>query len=385
MSDVVLARSDVPVVFEQQMHMARVLSDSNLLPAILRGRPANVLIILQGARALNVPAFWALQSMHVIEGKLSMSAELMRALVIRAGHRFKVIERTRQQAVVEIRRSDDDQPYRFEFTWQDAIDAELTNKTNWKRYPKAMLLARATSGAVRDVCPDVLFGVVYTPDELGAITDDDGNPEYVEGSVVQVPTGERVNEVADALLAATDNLDNFAPSWQAVVDLGWTLEKVPTSDLSLAEYAAELLRDLAKEAESADVLRRIWDIAKICGLREVEVHSQGTATGGEDVPVRLGDYLKARGEFVASVERAKADIAAQDAEYARRNRVGESPMITVDLPAEDVEAQTVEEADYGPGTLGTPAEAINTENARRLREEAAKTWDLPAPTEGATR
>jgi hypothetical protein len=169
-TEVALRRSDVPAAFAEQMHMAKVLSESDLLPKHLRGRPANVLVILQGARALDVAGFWALQSMHVVDGKLGMAAELMRALVTRAGHQFRVIERTMERAIVEIKRSDRDQPYRAEFTWEDAKTAELTGKDNWRKYRKSMLVARATSIAVRDECADVMFGVIYTPDELGANT-----------------------------------------------------------------------------------------------------------------------------------------------------------------------------------------------------------------------
>jgi hypothetical protein len=365
LTDIVLARSNVPTNFDEQMRMAEVLAGSSLLPTHLRHQPANVLIILQGAQALDVPAFWALQSMHVIEGKLSMAAELMRALVVRAGHRFKIVERSRTRAVVEIHRNDRDEPYRFEFTWQDAIDGELAGKKNWKKFPKAMLLARATTGAVRDECADVLFGVVYSPDELGAVTDDEGNPEYVEGSIVQVPIPEKINEIADQLVAV--DLENFAAAWRGVIDLGWALEKIPTSDLSLVEYAAELLRDSAKDTEDDETLRLIWKVAKACDLMAVDVSSGGTATGGEDKPIRLGDYLKARGEFVASLNRAKADIAAQDAEFARRRDAAENPVVVVDLPAEDIPV-TEEPAEEKPEPF------IDTEEARRLREAATASW-----------
>lgn len=345
MSDVVLARTDVPVQFEQQMHMARVLAESSLLPGHLRGKPANVLIILQGARALDVPAFWALQSMHVIEGKLSMAAELMRALVIRAGHQFRIVERTRERAVVEIHRKDRDQPYRFEYDRQDADDARLLKKDNWQKHLKAMLVARATSGAVRDECPDVLFGVVYTPDELGVVTDADGNPDLIEGKIVQVPTPERVEELAVAL--GQVELDDFTAAWQSVVDLGWVLEKVPgADDMTLVDIAAEVLRELAREAADTVTVKTIWKIGNHCGLMEVPVKIDPDPENSE--VVLLGNYLKARGAFIAEREKAAAETAGSD-EPAEGEIVEEEPKIT--------------------------AEEVDTENARELRNAAEASWE----------
>lgn len=191
-TDLVPRWTDVPADLAGQQTMAEALARADLLPKGLRGNPANVLLVLLGARALNVPAFWAWQSMHVIEGKLSLSAELMRALVQRAGHQIRVVKRTDKVATVRIQRSDRDEPYEASFTWDDAEKAKLSTRDNWAKYPKAMLVARATAIAVRDECPDVLFGVLYTPDELGAQVDADGNPvvdargnPIIDGEVIE--------------------------------------------------------------------------------------------------------------------------------------------------------------------------------------------------------
>lgn len=205
-TEVALRPTDVPAALDQQMHLAKVLAVSDLLPGHLRGTPANVLVVLQGARALDVPAFWALQSMHVIDGKLGLTAELMRALVVRAGHAVRVVERTDTHAVVEIQRRDRADAYRAEFTMAEAAAAGLSGKANWKRYPKAMLVARATSIAVRDECPDVLFGVVYTPDELGVVTDAEGDP-VIDGEVLAPPAEASAPDTTDAMPTVDGDAD----------------------------------------------------------------------------------------------------------------------------------------------------------------------------------
>lgn len=185
-ADPVPRYSDVPTGLAEQMHLARALAGADLLPRHLRGKPADILVVLQGARALNVPGFWALQSMYVVDGRLTLSADLMRGIVARAGHAVRVVERTAQRATVEIKRTDRATPYRATFTIAEATTAGLAGKDNWRHYPAAMLVARATTIAVREECPDLLFGMVYSPEELGATVDEEGVP-IVDGEIVDDP------------------------------------------------------------------------------------------------------------------------------------------------------------------------------------------------------
>jgi len=58
----------------------------------------------------------------------------------------------------------------------DAKAAGLDQKDNWKKYKRNMLFARALSNGQKWYAPDVFNGAtVYTPDELGADVDGDGN------------------------------------------------------------------------------------------------------------------------------------------------------------------------------------------------------------------
>lgn len=320
-SDIVLRSTDVPASFTQQMEMARVLAESSLLPDHLRRQPANVLVILMGARALDVPAFWALQSMHVIKGKLTQAAELMRALVIRAGHRISVVERSRTRAVVEIQRSDKDKPYRSAFTWDDAVTAKLVDKDSYQQYPQAMLVARATAIAVRDECPDVLFGIIYTPDEMGAVTDADGAPidpsKVVDGEVVEAATDEEVNTWAEAL--AVSGPEELPVVWAEIVGRAAQDRKPPGRDDTLTDTLAMRIGLDSLDCTLPDELRELWKLASVCKVLAVPI-----TAGQQKVP--LGDYLTRK---------------AQE-------------LMNPPAPA---------------------AEDIDTDNARELREAAAASWD----------
>lgn len=151
---------------EAQMTYSKALAASDLLPHAYRGKPANVLVALALGEALGLPPTAALYGINVIQGKPTLSAETMRAVVLSHGHRFDVEAFTETEARVACARAERPEDVsRFSFTIEDAKRAGLLGG-NYDKYPKAMLLARATSQACRAVFPDVLAGVSYTPDEL---------------------------------------------------------------------------------------------------------------------------------------------------------------------------------------------------------------------------
>jgi hypothetical protein len=155
------------------MTYAKALAASDLLPPAYRGKPANVLVALALGDALGLPPTAALYGINVIQGKPTLSAESMRAVVLAHGHRFDVAAFEPGIATVKCaRRERPEDVSSFSFTLEDARQAGLVGG-NYDKYPKAMLLARATSQACRAVFPDVLAGVSYTPDELDV-------PELVE-------------------------------------------------------------------------------------------------------------------------------------------------------------------------------------------------------------
>lgn len=165
----------------ERMQYAQALAAADLLPASYRRKPANVLLAMEYGHALGLDTITAMQSVHVIEGKPTASAQLIGALVRRAGHRLRVTGDDKK-AVAEVVRSDDpDFVFRSEWTLDRAVKAGLVHikdgkpfartqtgkPTPWELYTAAMLKARAITEVARDACPEALAGVAYTPEELG--------------------------------------------------------------------------------------------------------------------------------------------------------------------------------------------------------------------------
>lgn len=170
---------------------ARSLSASELLPRHYQGKPQNVLLAIEFGRGLGLNPVTAIQMTHIIEGKPTASAGLVGALVRRAGHRLRV-STTDGVVVAELVRSDDPEfTFRAEWDMARAQRAGLTGKDVWKKYPQAMLKARAITEVARDACPEVLAGLNYTAEEV------DGPTEVIEAQVSQVEV--MVNDAGEAV------------------------------------------------------------------------------------------------------------------------------------------------------------------------------------------
>jgi nucleoid-associated protein YgaU len=142
-----------------------MMSASSILPKEYQKNPANLLVAMEAAEALGVTLFQAIQMVTVINGRMTMSAEGMRALVLSQGHLFRIEEESNTVCRVAVaRRERPDEVQRFTFTAEDAQRAGLTGG-NYGKYPAAMLLARATTKACRALFPDVIAGISYAPEE----------------------------------------------------------------------------------------------------------------------------------------------------------------------------------------------------------------------------
>lgn len=161
---------------QEKVEWAKTLAVANLLPPQYQGNPGNLLYAVEYADALGIDRINAITSIHVIQGKPTASAELIASLVRRAGHKLRV-SGDDTKATAQIIRADDPD-YTFEATWDiaKAQAAGLWGKGNWRNYPGAMLRARAITEVARAGASDALYGVVYTPDEMGATVNADGAP-----------------------------------------------------------------------------------------------------------------------------------------------------------------------------------------------------------------
>jgi hypothetical protein len=154
---------DVIALADDYWRLAQRISATEFVPKALRQRPEAVLAALLSGAERGLGPMEALRSVHVIEGRPSLSAEAMRALVFAAGHTIEIIETTAARCTVVGRRAGTETTSPpFTWTMDRARRAKLTGKDNWQKYPEAMLLARATADLCRALFPDVTAGLAVT-------------------------------------------------------------------------------------------------------------------------------------------------------------------------------------------------------------------------------
>lgn len=156
-----------PQDFSQMWALVNWVKDSALVPSALRGKPADLLIVFATGRELGLSAMQAMRSLHVVDGKPGMAADLIAARIRRSGVcRFlRLIKSDNTEAIYESQRTDDDVPTQIQFTIAEAEKLGLAGKDNYKKQAATMLRARCISKMARVMYQDVLFGV-YEISEL---------------------------------------------------------------------------------------------------------------------------------------------------------------------------------------------------------------------------
>lgn len=161
----------------------------------LRTKESVLAVVVAGAE-LGVPPMAAINGLHAIEGKLSMSAQLAHSLVNRdlPGSKFKITEsfdaKTNDGYCEVTLTVPGREPYTGRYTMADAKRAGLVKSgSNWEKSPGDMLYSKALLRAIRRVAPEVLNGM-YGTGELGEADETaSARPESIDVPVVETRGG----------------------------------------------------------------------------------------------------------------------------------------------------------------------------------------------------
>src|SRR5262245_52535330 len=98
--------ADVPASWVAAMRLSARIHNTSFVPRALTGDPHEVLACILTGQELGLGPMQSLRMINVIEGRPAASAELMRALVNRAGHRVDVVEAKQDTVTLSGVRSD---------------------------------------------------------------------------------------------------------------------------------------------------------------------------------------------------------------------------------------------------------------------------------------
>jgi hypothetical protein len=169
-----------------QMNFARALASGTMLPDAYRNQPANVLIAIGLGQSMGLSPAESLYRIAVIKGKPTASAELIAANVRKSGHKLRVLTDEQAMSVTATIVRADDPDFEFKVTrdlaWAQSMG--LDRNDNYRKQPLTMLQWRAITAVARLACPEALYGVSYTPDEM---YDMGGGPQQVDSERVDTP------------------------------------------------------------------------------------------------------------------------------------------------------------------------------------------------------
>jgi hypothetical protein len=137
---------------------------------------AQAFVKIATGRELGFHPMASMTGIAIIQGKPAIGANLMASKIRMSGYDYRVKELDNEKCSIEFFSPAKESLGTTAFTMADAATAGLTGKDNWKNYKRNMLFARTISNGIRFFCPEIMQGTtVYTPDELGATVDEDGN------------------------------------------------------------------------------------------------------------------------------------------------------------------------------------------------------------------
>jgi hypothetical protein len=226
--------------------LAAKIAGTDFVPEAMRGKPAAVAAAILAGREMGIGPMTALQNIHVIKGKPGQSAQLMRSLVLAAGHSIHYIETTDSRCVVEGRRMGEDEWERVTFTADQARKAKI----DLGAYPEDKLVARATARLCRRKFADCLAGMAYSIEEL-----QDGDADDTTASVNALPSAAPQAPRRTAKRAAPAKPEQSVTTATRAEAKAAPMDTVPPPPLPGEEEPAEATDDAHDADDDAGVSR----------------------------------------------------------------------------------------------------------------------------------
>jgi hypothetical protein len=278
--------------------------------------PGNALMIIQATQELGIGFLEACANLYFVNGRLAMQSDLMISRARAAGHDVRhivndanardmaattrIVRREKRDAFAQVEDRHNERMLELltegmgaeeaekdpalqhlqkmmdqlapPVTWTNdtaakaGLLANLGEKSPWRLYRRTMLRHRADAEAVRMTCPEVLGGIKYTPEELGAMVREDGAPTQGSYTVERadtarekeqatVPEGDddgraKAQEIFGALRSAT-GLAQLGEMYRRAEELGvlHRVVKTPSGNTKLRNAFQRMQQHLKNQAE----------------------------------------------------------------------------------------------------------------------------------------
>jgi hypothetical protein len=335
--------------------IANYIGATDFVPESLRGNPAAIAAAILYGDEIGLDPMQSLAKIAVIRGRPSLTAEGMRGLVLSRGHELWLEESTTTRAIAAGRRQGSERIGRVTWTLDDAKRAGIAGQQNYQRYPREMLVARATAALARQMFADVVGGLLAA-EEL------DGEPD---NGVAPVPDLPAPPDAARAEGRAPARRRRPAPATPAAAEPvpptpppdEQPEPEPPAEPLATDAYKRRIfatMRDLAIGAKGSEDAKRTERLAYTSKAVGRTITSSNELTIGE--AQKVIDQLEADKAARLAGEEAVIDALRRelDAREVPAGAADSAPVAgetTGDVPAAETPA-----AAHGPPSEPAPAE-----------------------------
>ena len=170
------------IPIDQVRVMAKSASASKLFSAKAEEQIFTLMLVAQSE---GIHPIKALMSYDIINGQPALKASEALARYMGAGGKIEWIKSDKESAKARFTHPSSGS-FEYEYTVEDATDAGLIQKDNWRKNRKAMLRARCTSAGIRMSYPRCLNNMYLAEEvqDFEPVDIDEPKSEIIEGDII---------------------------------------------------------------------------------------------------------------------------------------------------------------------------------------------------------
>lgn len=220
--------------FSQLQRIGNMFAQSDLVPEVFSGKPANCMVALQMAFRLGIDPMMMMQSMYIVKGKPGIEAKLAIALINSRGPFMSPIqwvfegEGDERQCTAYATHRQTKERCAATVTWKQVKAEGWLDKpgSKWKTLPDLMFQYRSASFLGRLYCPETILGL-QTKEELI-----DAEHEIA---------GERVDERPKIRAPRSKQIAESPPEFKDEPDLNKHDVKASVKDIAIEQRNADVI------------------------------------------------------------------------------------------------------------------------------------------------
>ena len=168
---VIKENKSIITTYDEVERVAKAMAASGFFPDV-KSISQSIVKIMAGSE-IGFGAFASMQGVNIIKGRPSYNANMLASSVKASGkYDYRIAKLTDEVCDLIFYEYGKEVGHSI-FT---AEDARRANVSNMNKFPRNMVFARAMSNGVKWYTPDVTNGnAIYTPEELGAEVDENGD------------------------------------------------------------------------------------------------------------------------------------------------------------------------------------------------------------------